>query len=237
LLTGAVWRPVHGDDLHTTMETRTFLEFKMSTAAFVFGDRVRHTRRPEWGVGTIVKCEELGVNGQRSQRLSVRFPNGGMKTLLSDHAELERVTNNGDPYADNDHAMVSDWDKMHESEWLTSVAARKVKESMITLPMEVRDPFNSLAKRLELMMGLYRFDRSGRGLMDWAVAQTGLNDPLSRFTRHELEQHFDRWAFEREQHLSKLLQEARMEQAVVNNAVKNAPPAAQSAVRKLTTPR
>ena len=73
--------------------------------------------------------------------------------------------------------------------------------------------------------------------MDWAVAQTGLDDPLSRFTRHELEQHFDRWAYEREQHLSKLLQEARLEPATVNNALKNALPSAQSAVRKLTTPR
>jgi hypothetical protein len=117
------------------------------------------------------------------------------------------------------------------------VADRKVKESMITLPQDVRDPFNSLAKRLEMTMGLFRFDRSGRGLMDWAVAQTGLNDPLSRFTRHELEQFFDRWVFERDQHLAKLLQEARTEMATVAEAVKKAPPAAQHAVRRLTTAR
>jgi hypothetical protein len=219
------------------METRTFLESMMFTEAFVFGDRVRHVRRPEWGVGTIMKAEDLGMNGQRSQRLSVRFPNAGMKTLLSDHAEIEKVTGNGDPYADHHTATVSDWDKLHESEWLSTVAQRKVKETMISLPMEARDPFNSLAKRLELTLGLYRFDRSGRGLMDWAVAQTGMDDPLSRFTRHELEQHFDRWAYEREQHLAKLLQEARMEPAVVKDVMKRALPAAQGAVRKLTAAR
>lgn len=209
----------------------------MSSESFAFGDRVRHIRRPEWGVGTITKSEDIGLNGQRAQRLSIRFPNAGMKTILTGHAELEKYTGNGDPLGDAENPGVGAWDKMQESEWLSSVADRKVKESMITLPMEVRDPFNSMAQRMEMMLGLYRFDRSGRGLMDWAVAQTGLNDPLSRFTRHELEQHFDRWSHEREQQLAKLLQEARMEMATVNALVKKAVPAAQYAVRRLTMAR
>ena len=111
---------------------------------------------------------------------------------------------------------------------------------MISLPADVRDPFNSLQKRLTLTMGLYRFDRSGRGLKDWAVAQTGLDDPLSKFTRHELEQKFDRWAWERDSHLIKLVQEARApgnDPAIINAALKAAPPNAQDTVRRLTMGR
>ena len=80
--------------------------------------------------------------------------------------------------------------------------------------------------------------------MDWAVAQTGLDDPLTRFTRQELEQRFDRWAFERDTYLAKLLQEARTsgsmgngDSAMLNALLKTAPPAAQDTVRRLIAAR
>jgi hypothetical protein len=123
------------------------------------------------------------------------------------------------------------------------MAKRKVEETLISLPADVRDPFNSMSKRMNLMLSLYRFDRTGRGLIDWAVAQTGLDDPLSRFTRQDLEQKFDRWAYERDTYLSKLLQEVRnagngsTEQTVLNGALKSAPQAAQDIVRRLTAGR
>ena len=259
------------------------MEFMMSDQQFAYGDRVRHLRRPEWGVGTITKVEDAaikpssvgpssaglspfgrppsarsssarpssggGVGGgaggasggaggsHRTLRLSIRFPNAGMKNLISDQAELEKVDGNVDPYLNGESANVAAWDKIGEGGWLNGVAERKIKEQMISLPQDLRDPFNSLAKRLSMMLGLYRFDRSGSGLLDWAVAQSGLDDPLSRFTRQDLEQFFDRWAFEREAHLNKLLQEARHEPAALSQAVKNAPASAVEMVRRLTAHR
>jgi hypothetical protein len=91
--------------------------------------------------------------------------------------------------------------------------------------------------RLNLTLGLYRFHKSGHSLVDWAVAQSGMADPLTRFTRQELEQLFDRWAYERDVHLSRLLQDARNEQAIVAAAVKTAPKPAQDAVRRFTANR
>ena len=44
----------------------------MSTRKFEYGDRVRHTSRPEWGVGSIIQAEHLSVNGQEAQRVSER---------------------------------------------------------------------------------------------------------------------------------------------------------------------
>lgn len=214
----------------------------MSSEQFSSGDRVRHSGRPEWGIGTIVKVEGLPLNGHVSQRLSVRFPNAGVKTIVTGHVELQRVDESADPFTAAEGSSVKVWDKMNESEWLAPMAKRKVEETLISLPGDVRDPFNSMSKRLNLMLSLYRFDRTGRGIIDWAVAQTGLDDPLSRFSRQDLEQKFDRWAYERDTYLSKLLQEVRnsgagAEQTVLNGALKSAPQAAQDIVRRLIAGR
>jgi hypothetical protein len=214
------------------------MENMMSDKNFAFGDRVRHNKRPEWGIGTVTKIEDAPVlNGSRPQRLSIRFPNAGIKTLISNQAELEKVNGLTSPYSENGSNGVEAWSKVGESDWLSGVAERKVKESMIALPPDVRDPFNSMQKRLTIMLDLYRFNRSGRGLMDWAVAQSGLDDPLSKFTRQDLEQFFDRWVCERDNYLAKLLQEARTEQAAVSAAMRNAPPAGQDAMRRLIASR
>ena len=204
---------------------------------FETGDRVRHRRRPEWGIGSVVKAEGLSVNGQRAQRVSVRFPNAGMKTISTAHAELEVVGDrNGLNGSDGGHPLAG-WEKMDQSEWLAPLARKKVEEALAGLPAEARDPFNSIRKRLEMSLDLYRFERTGRSLIDWAVAQTGIDDPLSRFSRQELEQHFDRYAAERDDHVARLLQEARAEPRLLEDVVPRSPPAAQAAVRRLTAER
>ncbi len=210
----------------------------MSTRKFEYGDRVRHTRRPEWGIGSIIKVEHLSVEGQEAQRVAVRFPNAGLKTISTAHAELEVVMSEataGTPDAD-DHPLAG-WDKMSESDWLGEVAQRKVHEAMVTLNQAIRDPFNSLQQRLRSCLDLFRFDRTGRGLLDWAVAQSGLEDPLSRFTRHELEVLFDQWAGNRMEHLQLLLEQARGDRRLVEDLVAAASPAARESVRRLTAGR
>jgi hypothetical protein len=198
------------------------------------GDRVRHRKRPEWGIGSVVKTEEQTLNGQRTQRVSVRFPNAGMKVLSAAHAELEHVASNG---AGTEGAGVAALDPMHESGWLKPMAERKTSQIMTSLPMEARDPFNSLAHRLRFTLELYRFDRTGRNLVDWSVAQSGLDDPLSRFSRQELEQHFDRWASERDAHLRKLVDESQNDPTLLRDLLAKAPPPAREAVRRITTGR
>lgn len=214
----------------------------MADHTFVSGDRVRHNGRPEWGIGTIVKAEQLPLNGKPSQRLSIRFPNAGIKTIVTGIAPLELANGDADPYESSNGSSVQAWDKMKEADWLAPVASRKIEEAMISLPADARDGFNSLQKRLTVTMALYRFDRSSKGLMDWAVAQTGLDDPLSRFSRQELEQKFERWAYERDSHLAKLLQEAKTAAAggegnLIAAALKSAPATAQDTVRRLIATR
>jgi hypothetical protein len=208
----------------------------MSDTRLSFGDRVRHAGRPEWGIGTITRVEQVPVNGHTTQRLFIRFPNAGMKTLIEEQSELQRISNTNDPLAEDgatDAPAARAWDKLSPDDWLSPLAHKKVLESLISLPGDVKDPFNTLQKRLHLTLRLYRFDKSGKGLIDWAVAQTGIDDPLSRFTRQELEQHFARFVSERDAHLGRLLQECRGDMNVINAALENTPPRALDAVRKI----
>jgi len=86
---------------------------------------------------------------------------------------------------------------------------------------------------LQNTFALYRID-AGSKLIEWAVAQSGLNDPMSRFSRHDLESFFQRWKFALDAHLGKLLQEARRETGALEDASRGAPPAAMAAVRRIS---
>jgi len=214
------------------------LETSMPEQRFSYGERIRHRLRPEWGVGNVTKVAEVTENGVACQRLSIRFPNAGVKTLSTAHAPLERVETvmEGDASFAIERAeggsRLEHWATLPDSDWLAPVAQRKIAEVMVAIPEVARDPFRSLDQRLRCTLDLYRFQREGAGLIDWAIAQTGLADPMSRFNRHELEQYFDRWSVERDAHLGRLLQEAREHREDVSALLRSAPASASRALRR-----
>ena len=170
------------------------------------GDELKLCSKPEWGIGTVTRIEHVTRDGERDQRVWVRFPNVGMKTLLAGAAEVEilnraQVDSKEHTFAAREHA--------HESGWLGEIAKTQPEEAMTQLPPAVVDPFTSVRSRLESAIRLYRFKPHGASLVDWAVAQSGLDDPLSRFNRHELEEFFGRWAWARDEHVRTLVGEAR----------------------------
>jgi hypothetical protein len=191
------------------------------------GDRLRHRKRPEWGVGTITRIEPVRLGDRADQRLWIRFSNAGSKAVLASIGELDRIA------ADGDGHTLTEREARHEGGWLGEIARRRPEDAMTELPPEASDRFLPLRKRLDFTLGLYRFEPVGGKLLDWAIAQTGLEDPLARFSRHELEQFFQRWAFHRDQHLGRLVQESRAEPGVLQAATAQAPPAAQRALRKI----
>jgi hypothetical protein len=210
-------------------------EERMSQEKFAYGDQVRHPTRPEWGVGSVTKVEAMTVDGKPAQRLSVRFAGQGVKVLNTGYVELQR---GGTPATEDDPFTAALTDAppaagviraLNDDDWLAEVNIRRIEEAMRQLPEAAGDPFASPRRRVEATLALYRFDRSGRGIVDWAVAQTGLDDPLSRFNRHELERFFDRWAAERDAHLSRLLHEAGLPPRELDELIAKAPPAAARA--------
>lgn len=197
---------------------------------YSIGERIRHANRPEWGIGTITRVDRLQMQGQVGQRLEIRFANAGVKTISSLGADLERIGQPGATVPSN--GTFADREARHETGWLGEIAKNKPEEALVELPEEVTDPFRSVRDRLERTLGLFRFEQSGGKLIDWAVARTGLDDPLSRFTRQDLEQYFSRWAFARQQHLHKLLKEAKNEHAKIDDLLQKALPEAKRAMQQ-----
>ncbi len=177
------------------------------------------------------------LRGQRDQRIWIRFPNAGMKTVLGSMAELESASESPSAVDSVGAETLVAREARHESGWLGEIAKRKPEEAMTSLPANANDPFVSLGRRLEFVLSLYRFEPVGGKLIDWAVAQSGLDDPLSRFNRHELEAFFERWAFDRDGTLARLVTEARRTSLNVDPYLQAAPAAAQRALRKLIVAR
>ncbi len=209
----------------------------MSSMTFKFGDRVIHTGRPEWGAGVISSVQNVTENGEPVQRITLRFERAGLKTLSSPPARLEIAPADGVPMRDTP-SMTNGHSELHDSGWLGKLEGRTPLEIFMSLPEETRDPFNSHTSRLKATFDLYRFSNQGGSLLDWAAAQSGLRDPLSKFSRHELEQFFHRFALERDAHLKKLVLEAKkMDDPQVRQLLDNPPASAKDALRRVHSGR
>jgi hypothetical protein len=211
----------------------------MASREWVRGENVVHATRPEWGAGEILVAEPVVHEGRPCQRLTIRFTRAGTKTVSTAFAELR-------PAADMPRLPP---EAVAEEPQATSRAVPQptpttdpivraeveatVSEMLTRLPEVATDPFSSLRSRLEATLDLYKFTPSGGSLLDWAAIQTGLKDPLARFNRHELEQWFQRFQFELDAHLKKLVRDVRKQdpQALAELSAE-ATPAARTALRR-----
>lgn len=201
---------------------------RMPYTEFKFGDRVVHTLRPEWGTGIVTQAQNITVDGQPAQRLTLRFDRAGLKTLSAPPAELAPAENGA---AEATGAVAP---AATDDGWLSQLEVGNLNERMAMLPEATRDPFASLAQRIRATLALYRFSEQGGALLDWAAMQTGLKDPLTKFNRHELEQYFRRFASEREAHLRRLMLDAKKAPSAEIDKIKaEALPAARDAIRKM----
>lgn len=178
---------------------------------YSFGDVVVHSRRPEWGRGTVTKAEVIRHNGESAQRLHIRFASEGLKVintgvvevLPAEEAEtaLSKAGAGGNGHAGSTASR--------SGGWLADLENERPEDVMTRLPSEASDPFRTVVERLRFTLELFRFTSAPKSLTEWAIAQSGLDDPLSRFTRQEIEQFFQRFTRSRDQHLGVLLDEAR----------------------------
>lgn len=201
----------------------------MPSKEWSFGDRVIHAKRPEWGAGVITAAQGTVQDGTPCQRLTIRFDRAGVKTISTAVAELIPATDTA-LSALNGHAAA---EAIQDQEWQARLSGGSTEEAMTKLPEAASDPFSSLEARLKTTLALYRFTDSGGSLLDWAAAQSGLKDPLSHFSRHDLERLFQRFAFARDEHLKKLAQEMRKRDAAgLTVILRAAPPTAHQALRR-----
>ncbi len=169
----------------------------MTSTQFSKDDQVVHALRPEWGVGRVLRAEATQHDGTTCQRLTIRFDRAGSKTLSTAVAQIESAQSVLERAAALASADASP----------ASINDKTIRQTMAALPERALDPFGSLDSRLGATLDLYRFSTSPGPLIDWAAAQTGLADPLSRFNRHELELFFEKFRQNRDEHLKRLVSE------------------------------
>lgn len=164
--------------------------------AWKTGDWVMHATKPEWGAGQVLNAEGHIQDGKRCQRLNIRFDRGGLKVLSTAFAELKPTAPGGTA------ALLSEGRDEDFSAPALDLAS--LREALEMIPEAATDPFISIAKRYESTLGLYRFTGQGGSLLDWATSQTRLKDPLSSFSRHELEQYFQKFRIKLDTHLKQI---------------------------------
>ncbi len=206
----------------------------MQSMSIKLGDKVRHPARLEWGVGTVTRTEVFTTESVPDLRLWVKFPAIGLRTLIASVAKLEVMES-----AESDQGVYARPTLAQVEASRGGLAAdtgyRKAEDLMTGLPLDATDPFVGLKTQLERTLKLYRFDGSPAKLIDWAVAQSALDDPLTRFNRQELEVFYKRWLFNLDAHLVRLMQDARREGTLLDTAARNAPPLGQQTVQRLRT--
>ncbi|MEO0482286.1 MAG: DUF3553 domain-containing protein [Planctomycetota bacterium] len=210
------------------------------------GDRVVHAARPEWGPGQVVSAKRVDQDGESVQKLSIRFDRAGLKTLSTAMAKLlpaDGSTTTTDAGAGATATATAAQPSAAPIEVPTAkihdqLTPAEIDAVMIGLPESATDPFATPADRLRASLTLYRFKPEGGSLLDWAAMQSGLTDPLSRFSRHELEEWFTRFQRALTAHVKDLaLGLVRSDPAAVAQIAREAAPEAQQVLRRLDTRR
>jgi len=191
---------------------------------FATGDAVAHATRPEWGVGRVRQAQWTEQGGRQTQRLIVDFPHRGRVTLDASVAPL-RPTDPPTPRHDaatepdflakrNPSMSTSGFALSNNTGgWLAELESRanggKQSHELWDLPEELSDPFLSDEARLKATLETYRYSTEPRSLIEWAQRQTGLEDPLTKYTRTDMEQAFPRFARDRDNHLKDLVRQLK----------------------------
>ena len=184
----------------------------MSETVFNSGDVVVHPKRPEWGNGTVMSASVILHEGVKVQRLVIKFSNKGRVVINTGVAGLVHKDQN----LNRKDVMSTVINRGSGNGWLkdleNEVSAQK--HELWALPEGLQDPFLSLEGRLKNTAESFKFSKEARSLMDWAVVQTGLDDPLSKYNRHELEEGFMHFERDRNLHLLDLVKQLKSKMQV-----------------------
>ncbi|MBW7905167.1 MAG: DUF3553 domain-containing protein [Phycisphaerae bacterium] len=145
------------------------------------GSKVRVLARPDWGAGTVVSLSRAtGVH-----RVTIDFPVVGRRVVVVPPARL------GPPEAG----------PVRQAGWLDSLAGATADQRLRQLPADVEQVLGTPAQRLAAVLPWYGFDAEEHGLVRWARALVRASDPLSVWSRDELEAAFAAFCRERDAHL------------------------------------
>jgi len=186
--------------------------------SFSRGDVVVHTGRPMWGDGIVDSVVNIIHDGKAAQRLIVKFSNEGRVTLntavaplVSKEAVIAMNHQSNPRFSPSSSAASAPLTGGGggNGDWLS--AFEKKEHELHRLPDALNDPFMSLSDRIDVTLNTYQYSKDSRMLIEWAIVQTGLSDPMTKYTRHELEVGFDRYARDRDVALRDLLRQLKQQ--------------------------
>jgi hypothetical protein len=220
---------------------------------FQIGDRLIHPGKPEWGVGTVASASGTVHEGQPCQRLAIRFDRAGLKTISTAFVSFRRAAAANAitepkpeskpeparpglrPAASPPRSGSPEPDPFAPPP-ASGIPAdpREVRRKMAAVPDDAVDPFQTPAARLRSVLNLYRFEPTPASIIDWAAAQSGLSDPLSHFSRPELEEYFSDFQRNLDKALSKAVADASgVDPAELRSIAQSAPAAGRRALQSL----
>jgi hypothetical protein len=147
------------------------------------GQRLRNVARPEWGAGLVVSVQPA-VGGQGA-RVTLDFPVVGRKTLLVPPARLAEAGS----------------ETRRQSGWLDELAGVSADQRLRLLPADVLLTLGTLRQRMDAILPWYAYESTAGSLAVWARKLVGVGDPLSEWSRDELELAFQVFSRERDAHL------------------------------------
>lgn len=169
---------------------------------FKRGDVVVHPNRPEWGDGVVHDATTIVNNGQAAQRLGIDFKHYGRATIVTSTSQLRSKEKPRSMRSAPSSAVTI---PPTNGGWLGALTDQNNTDCLTNLPEAMTDPFQSEAHRLEVTLASFRFSTDAHSLIEWAVVQSGLDDPLSHYSRQDLEQSFSRYTRNRDLHLLELV--------------------------------
>jgi hypothetical protein len=156
------------------------------------GRQVCNPARPEWGPGTVLRVQRTTVNGKIQHRVSVQFASGH-RLLRVPPARLTL------PGAKPER----------EQGWLAAAAGTDLTGRLRALPSFVREFLGTPRQRLLMLAPLYAPTNDPADLVKWARGQTGVPDPLSLWSRDELQSAFAEYCARRDQYVRGVAREIR----------------------------
>lgn len=182
---------------------------------FKVGDKVAHPKKPEWGTGTVIDAQPASHNGIQAQRLRVDFANKRNTTVNTAIAPLvsgEAINQNFNhtPKGLGQDMSMSTNTSKPGAGWLDELEGSSGgKRELWSIPDACDDAFSSDEQQLDACLDTFKYSTDPGPLFQWAVGQTGLDDPLTKYTRVELEQAFPRYTRDRDNRLFELVRQMK----------------------------
>lgn len=148
------------------------------------GAKVTNAARPEWGVGTVLRVQQIRAGDRPAQRVSIQFA-VGHRILVVPPARL----------------LPPQSEPRREAGWLEGLGKTTLDDRLRSLPEQVTQVLGTLRERLAAVIPLYALGEDSPVLLRWAVSQTGVADPLTHWTRDELLVALRDFCNERDAHL------------------------------------